>query len=123
MTVLILAHRKIRDLLPRVAFGAVDLGFIFPNKNQNKILITGFFVIISLAVTAYLGSLYFIFQAGFVLREQEISLDKLDNEVKLKEVQASNLETTLAGDLEILKGMEKVSSVRYIKTSSEVSYK
>ncbi|MDP3710626.1 MAG: hypothetical protein Q8R29_02775 [bacterium] len=123
MTVLILAQKKIKDLLPQTIFDKIDFNFAFPNNKQGRVISTGFLIISVLAVVLYFGSLYFTFQTGFGLREQEILIDKLDREVKLQEVQASNMETALAGDLEVLSVMEKISSIRFIKTSSEVSYK
>lgn len=86
-------------------------------------MIFSFLIICITATTIYLWSLYSVFQSGFTLREQEIFLDKLNRDIKLQEVKASNMETNLVKDSELMAGMEKVSSMRYIKTSSEVSYK
>ena len=107
--------------MPENIFSKVD--FDFAAWNQKAVFTTSLLIFTGLAIIIYLGSLYFTIQAGFILREQGDSLDKMEKEVRLQEIQVSNFETTLASNPGYLSDMEKISFIRYIRTSSEVSYK
>lgn len=123
MTVLVLAHRKIKDFFPRAVFSQLEVNWDVLNS-KGKLFTVSLITGIIILAGVYLFSLYFIFQTSFVMRDYETRLDKLEKEARLRELEANSLETTLAKESEALAQMEKISLIRYLRSrASEVSYK
>lgn len=117
MVTLVLAHKKITSILPRIntTIHLADAEEWFLGINQKGIFTFGMLGVVFLSIASYLVSLYFGFTLGFQMRKNNEVLSKLSDNVLAAELKLQSSETNLVKDnVAITKSMEEITSIKYI---------
>ena len=115
MTTLLLVQKKMINWSSAAPILWEQFTFWNRGGSISAVLIT----ILSLAIAGYFISLYTIFQFGFILQENHVKIEQLSDVVLRQELILQKKIGFLESDSrEIIKSLEKVSTVRFIPPSN-----
>lgn len=113
MTTLILAQTRSLSFNIAVRFGRITERFL--DLNRNGIITSSLIAFIAAAALTYLAAMYIAFDFGFSIQLYDRDISRLETSLTNREVKLQELRTSLVGSqAELLKSMEKISSMKYI---------
>lgn len=117
MTTLVLVQRKISFFHSRLhEFVFVSRFFRILGAGRTRIVLL---LLLVAGIGVYLGSLYFTSQQGFALRNSGITEVRIFEEIASLQLKIQSEQSAILSQ-EVLKSMEKISSIRYL-TSRQVA--
>ena len=120
MTVLILAHRKIIPLALSAKMVHIVEGFRV--LNRRGFITVLFLISTTFLVVGYLVGLFWTFNAGLSVGQDNATLNRLTEEYSRVALSVERQENTLAEEYgSLLQSMEKVSTMKYLEKDSVVA--